>query len=121
MQLEGSVRLFRRKTAADPYTHGSAGAVVPTKWESADVSTLEGAWVDERSVVPVNGDDRVGSLTFAVLLVEAGADVRKGDGVSRDPAAVRPEFVLDVVPFVPLNPFTGWSPLIEVPLRGAQG
>lgn len=121
MELEGSVRLFRRGTVADPYTKGTAGAVVPGKWESAAKSTLDGAWVDEVAVNPRQGDDRVGSVTVATLYVEAGTDIRKGDGISRDLAATAPEFVIEVVPFMPRNPFTGFAPLTQVPLELPRG
>jgi len=120
MELDGSVKLFRRSAVVDPYTRGRP-ATVPGSWESAATSVLEGAWVDEVSVSPIGGDDRVGSLTSATLRVEAGADVRKGDGISRDPMALEPEFVIELVPFTPRNPFTGYAPLLEVPLRGARG
>lgn len=122
MDLQGSVKVFRRPEVADPYTRGDPGATVPGSWAAATSWELEGAAVLQSSAVALRGDDRVGSVAMLSLYVDnAAADLRKGDGVARSMAAERPEFVLEVVPFANTNPFTGWTPVLEVPLKEVTG
>lgn len=113
MELDGSVRLFRRGQVADPY---NPARTVQGGWSDSVKSRLDGAVILRSPGVSVTADDRVGAAASVTLYVEAGADIRKGDGVSENLSASMPDFVVEVVPVVNRNPFTGWAPPVEVPL-----
>lgn len=119
MEFDGVVYRWRRKRVPDKYNPAKQ-TVGP--WSEADVVPIEGAAVLSSSGAALRNEDRVGALTLKSLyLDDPEADVQKGDGISLSPGGTSPEFQIEVLPQADSNPFTGWQPVREVPLKGAEG
>ncbi|MHA3682787.1 hypothetical protein ACXR2W_00800 [Leucobacter sp. HY1908] len=119
MQFDGSVLVFRRRMVENP---ANPVRPIPGPWSEADSWELEGASLQSTGGVEMRGDGRLGSIaTVTLYLDNPDADLRKGDGVAAALDAVAPDFVVNVVPVVNRNPFTGWTPAREVPLKEVNG
>jgi len=122
MEFNGKVYRWRRKPAANGYNPNR-----PTfgPWSEADVVVLEGAAVLSSSNHALRTADRDQALTAKSLFLDEapgpGTDVRRGDGISLSPGGDEPEFMVEVVPAVDVNPFTGDVLAVEIPLTGATG
>lgn len=107
----------RRRPVPDPY---NPDRQVPGSWEDElDVLELPAAWIAPSSSVSTRDATRTQILTsLSLFCTDPDADVRAGDRIragSADPMYVH------VRPQAPMNPFTGWQPIVEVPLEEVEG
>lgn len=119
MEFHGKVYRWRRPTSPDPYNPDRERT---GEWHEAEQVELVGAWVASTSSYALRSEGRVQVLTAkSLFLDDPFADVQYGDGISTSPGGDMPEFIVDAAPRADENPFTGWQPVREVPLRGATG
>ena len=105
--------------AVDPY---NPSRPAPDLTANPDVLTLPGGFVGSSSTV--RGVDGVRSQTISeksLYLTDTTLDVVNGDriGATNDPALA--EYQVDGETAADVNPFTGWQPVREVPLKKVTG
>lgn len=104
----------RRKLVPDPYdpSHQVAGG-----WDDPDTVVLAGAFVASSSSTAVPDASRTQSIAYKSLYCDPASDVLEGDRirVGADTYQVLEPAAADV------NPFTGWQPAMEIPLKGVKG
>lgn len=112
MPHAGSVLRARRTVVTDPYSQQP----VPGGDWGAD-ETIEGAHVTGAQSVLTEADGRQQQTTRPTLVCPAGADVRVGDRITDG------DRVFEVAAHAAkaTNPFTGWTPPQEVPLKEVTG
>lgn len=86
-------------------------------WDDASELVLEGAYVASTSSSAVPNAARTQIETLKSLYSEDEVDVVAGDRI-RVGAHV---YDVPAVPAVDVNPFTGWHPPIEIPLKEVAG
>lgn len=106
----------RRKPIKDPYNPDST---VPGKWsDRVDTIELPGAFIASSSSVGTASATRSQILTAKSLyLTDTTADVQAGDRI-QDGTAI---YEIEAVPTSDRNPFTGWQPVQEIPLKAVAG
>ena len=110
-----SVTRERRLPVTDPY---DPGATVPGSWsDPLDVLVLHGAFVaSSSSTAPANAT-RTQILTAKSLYAAPDVDVRAGDRIRRGGET----YYVNARPEADTNPFTGWQPVVEIPLDMSEG
>ncbi len=83
-----------------------------------DVTEIHGCWVDQSSSNATSTADRITIMTSLSLYGPPTADVRAGDRIE---TADGQSYDVKVRPASSRNPWTGWSPLIEIPLTLVEG
>jgi hypothetical protein len=109
-----TVQRDRRKTVPDPY---SSAGTAPGEWGDADSVTIANAWVASSSSSSTRDATRVQILTAKSLFCQPDADVRAGDRIRVDGET----YYIRVKPAADRNPFTGWRPVLEVPVEEVSG
>lgn len=106
----------RRRPVIDPYDPGTS---VPGSWDDPlDVLTIEGAFVASSSSTAVTDATREQILTDKSLYcTDPNVDVRAGDRIRRGADV----FYVNSRPEADRNPFTGWQPVVEIPLDMSEG
>lgn len=104
----------RRQPVPDPY---NPGRNAPGSWDDAQTITLDDAWIASSSSTAVRDAPRSELLTAKSLYCLPDADVKVGDRI-RDGSYVG---LVRVRPSADTNPFTGWRPVLEVPLEEVSG
>lgn len=118
----------RRVPVVDPYRPDTT---VPGRWEGPlAYLMLEQAFVASSSSSAVVDATRSQILTEKSLyLTESSADVQPGDRIRRG-GAFDPDtgtwsggvvLYVNARPEVDTNPFTGWQPVVEIPLDMSEG
>lgn len=104
----------RRKLITDPYdpSHQIQGG-----WDDPDTITLPGAFVASSSSAAVPDAARTEIVTYKSLYCDPALDVVDGDRI-RSGADT---YQVPEVPSADTNPFTGWQPVREIPLKGVKG
>lgn len=116
----------RRQSVTDPY---DPGAQVPGSWEDPlAYLPLDGAFVaSSSSTAPVDATRSQILTEKSLYLTDPQADVRAGDRIRRggvlDAGVWSGGDVLyvNVRPAADTNPFTGWQPVVEIPLDMTEG
>ncbi|MEU4016182.1 hypothetical protein AB0E56_13065 [Microbacterium sp. NPDC028030] len=118
----------RRQMVTDPYDPGTQ---VPGSWgDPLSYLVLEQAFVASSSSTAPTNATRAQILTEKSLyLTEPSADVQPGDRIRRggtfdeDTQTWSGGEVLyvNVRPAADTNPFTGWQPVVEIPLDLSEG
>jgi hypothetical protein len=109
-----TVHRDRRKAIADP----RSGRTKPGPWSDVDTIDLENAFIGSSSSVASPDATRTPITTAKSLyLTDADADVKAGDRI-RDGDDV---YYVRVKPSADRNPFTGWQPVMEIPLENTEG
>lgn len=99
----------------DPYNPGKQ---IPSgDWDNATTITLEQAFVASSSSKPVASATRTQVLTEKSLFCQPDADVRVGDRIR----AGGVDYFVHAKPAADVNPFTGWQPIVEIPLEDVEG
>lgn len=118
----------RRQQVLDPY---DPGALVPGSWEDPlDYLEVEQAFVaSSSSTAPVDATRSQILTEKSLYCTEPSVDVRPGDRIRR--GGVRDEdtgtwsggevLYVNVRPAADTNPFSGWQPVIEIPLDMTEG
>ena len=108
-----TVTRLRRKEVLDPYSKK------PTlgDWSDPDKKDLEGAFIAQSSTTRNTTATRTQLLEEMSLYCSPDDDVQGLDRVTDGTAT----YTVDGIPAAPLNPFTGWQPLREIPLQRAIG
>lgn len=105
----------RRRPIPDPYNPAST---VPGSWDGPlDTIAIPGAFVGSSSSVRVTDATRSQILTAKSLYCDPDADVRAGDRIRADGVT----YQVDAKPAADTNPFTGWRPPQEIPLKDPTG
>lgn len=113
----------RRAQVADPYRPGSE---TEGDWDPELTIALEQAWVASSTSVAPGDATRSQILTAkSLFLANPNADVQPGDrirtGGEIDDLESGTPYKVDVIPEADTNPFTGWRPVIEIPLENVKG
>ncbi|WP_336642335.1 hypothetical protein [Microbacterium sp. MMO-56] len=106
------VRL-RAKPVLDPYSQKQVGA----DWSDPDTLELPGSYVGQSSTARTLGASRTQILESRSLYCDPDLDVQALDKIQHGTVV----YDIDGFPDVEVNPFTGWSPVREIPLRRAAG
>lgn len=107
------VRL-RAGEKVDPYSQ----KVTRTDWGDPVELPLPGAFVASASSSSSLGSLRqTVTTTKSLYLSDAAADVLVGDRIRWGATT----YVVDAKPEADVNPFTGWSPVLEIPLLEVTG
>lgn len=108
----------RRQPVEDPY--GEPGATVPGSWtDDLDEIGLPGAYIAASSSTALTDATRQQVLTSKSLYAtDPDVDVRVGDRIRR---GSEPPYYVNARPAADTNPFTGWTPIIEIPLDMTEG
>ena len=109
-----SVLRDRRPRVPDPY---NPQRTTWGTWASADTATIEGAWIASSSSTRTQTATRAQILTEKSLFCRSDADVLPGDRIR----AGTETYYVTVKPAADANPFTGWTPVLEVPLEDREG
>lgn len=104
----------RRKLIPDPY---NPERMIPGPWSDVDSSDIEQAFIASSSSTPVSSATRTQTLTEKSLYCQPDADVRAGDRIR----AGGEVYFVHAKPAGDVNPFTGWQPVVEIPLENAEG
>lgn len=106
----------RRMPIIDPY---DPGAAVPGSWgDPLDVLVLEGAFVaSSSSTAPLDATRSQILTEKSLYLTDPHADVLAGDRIRRGAEVL----YVNVRPTADTNPFTGWQPVVEIPLDMSEG
>lgn len=86
-------------------------------WAVPDETDLDGAWIAQSSTSSLGDATRTGALEFKSLYCDPDADVQLGDRI-RSGSEV---YAIDGIPVADTNPWTGWQPVREVPLKRVIG
>lgn len=118
----------RRQPVIDPY---DPGAHVPGSWDDPlDYLPLEQAFVaSSSSRAPVSATRHQILTEKSLYLTEPTADVVAGDRIRRGGVLDEDTGVwsggevlyVNVRPAADTNPFTGWQPVVEIPLDMTEG
>lgn len=113
----------RRASIPDPY---NPDRIIPGDFDPDLTIELSEAFVASSSSTAPQDATRSQILTTKSLyLSEPGADVLPGDrirvGGVIDDFDTGVAYMVEVVPVADVNPFTGWQPVLEVPLENAEG
>ncbi|WP_404474837.1 hypothetical protein [Microbacterium aerolatum] len=115
----------RRMPVIDPY---DPGASVPGSWgDPLAYLVLEQAFVASSSSTAPADATRSQILTEKSLyLTDPAADVQPGDRIRRGGTLAGTwtggeVLYINVRPAADTNPFTGWQPVVEIPLDMAEG
>jgi len=117
MDLPYGVSVFRdrRKPVTDPYDPDHE---IPGTWDDPlDTITIEQASVGPSSSTAVPDAARTQILTYMSLYCAPGVDVKAGDRIRTS----SDKYDVNEVPDAVTNPFTGWTPILEIPLKLAEG
>ncbi len=104
----------RRQQVPDPY---NPARTQPGPWSGATSITLDGAYVGPASSVAVSDPTRAQVQVSKSLYCAPSADVKIGDRIR----AGAETFEVLELPDAPTNPWTGWQPVLEVPLERVIG
>lgn len=112
-----SVFRDRRRLVDDPYNPDNQTL---GSWEDAlDTITVESASIASSSSVAVSSATRTELLTSKSLYcTDPTVDVQAGDRIR---VAGDPPYYVHVRPSADINPFTGWQPVVEIPLELVEG
>lgn len=113
MPYGASVVRLRRSLVEDPYS----GEPTMGDWSSPNELPIEGAFVASSSGVASTSEDRSYIVTFKSLYCDPSADVLAGDRI-RSGSTV---YSVPTKPEADTNPFTGWQPIQEIPLKEVTG
>lgn len=117
----------RRQLVIDPYDPGTS---VPGSWEATlTYLELDSAFIaSSSSTAPLDATRSQILTEKSLYLTDPDADVRAGDRVRRggsegEDGIWRGGEVLyvNVRPSADTNPFTGWQPIVEIPLDMTEG
>lgn len=105
----------RRKLIVDPYDPTST---TPGPWTDPDTIELPGAFVASSSSASIPDPVRSQVITTKSLyLSDPAADVLTGDRIRSGSST----YSVDAKPEADRNPFTGWQPVQEIPLKLGEG
>lgn len=112
----------RRPQVADPY---NPARTEPGDWADATSVAIENAYVGPASSVAVADPTRNQVQEQLSLYCSPTDDVRRGDrireGGTLDDLSSGTAYLVEELPDAPRNPFTGWQPVLEVPLERVIG
>lgn len=115
MQFANGQIVFRdrREQVADPY---NPARTEPGPWPGVTVS-IENAYIGPASSVAIADPTRNQVQVQKALYCSPDADVQIGDRIRSGSET----FEVRELPDAPTNPFTGWQPVLEVPLERVIG
>lgn len=108
-----AVTRHRRRTAVDPYSKQER----PGGWADPLIITIGGAFVASSSSAAATDANRSQLTTTKSLYCPPAADVLAGDRIVADGVT----YQVPAKPSADTNPFTGWRPVLEIPLTEVAG
>lgn len=114
MQFPHGQTVYRDRPKRQPDRYNPSASRPTT---GVDTITIENAFVASSSSRSLKTAARNEVLTSKSLYCAPGVDVKLGDiiRVGSD------KYTVDEVPAADTNPFTGWQPVVEIPLTNAKG
>lgn len=119
MEFEHGATVYRLrpKTVWDPMSQ----SFVLGDWDDPDELELPGAFIAQSSTSTLGDANRTGALeSKSLYLSDPDADVQLGDRI-RQGTDGSPVYPVDGIPAADVNPFTGWQPVREIPLKRVVG
>jgi len=108
--------VMRRRARQKPSTY-SPQTLVPD-WSQPPVDVpIEGGWVASSSSASASDATRTQIITQKSLYCDPGIDVQPGDRI----VSAGVTYEVETVPQADRNPFTGWQPVQEIPLKEVRG
>ncbi|UOE45475.1 hypothetical protein [Agromyces larvae] len=106
----------RRTPVTNPY---DPGATVPGPWDGPlDELPIDGAFIGSSTSTAPSDATRQQVLTSKSLFcVDPAVDVQVGDRIRRGSEV----YYVNARPEADTNPFTGWQPVVEIPLDMTEG
>lgn len=106
----------RRQPVTDPYNPDQE---VPGPWDGhLDTLTVDGAFIaSSSSVAPVDASREQVLTDKSLYCTDPDVDVRVGDRIRRGAEI----YYVTARPEADTNPFTGWRPVVEIPLEMSEG
>jgi hypothetical protein len=111
----------RRARVTDPY---NPSKTTEGSWDSSLTITLPGAFIASSTSTRISDATRIEILTDKSLyLTDVTADVQTGDRVRTADMdfATGAGYKVPARPAADTNPFTGWTPAVEIPLELVEG
>jgi len=112
----------RRAQTTDPYNPSRS---VDSDWDPDLTVAIENAYIGPSSASAQVDPTRSQEIIQKSLYCDPSADVRKGDrvrdGGTVDDLSSGTAYMVDETPDAARNPFTGWQPLQEIPLKRVEG
>ncbi|CAD5999257.1 conserved protein of unknown function [Agreia sp. COWG] len=109
-----TVQRDRRQPIPDP----RSGTTKPGPWAEAEAIDIENAFIGSTSSDAPADATRSQIITAKSLyLTDPDADVLPGDRIR----AGSDTYFVHVRPAADTNPFTGWQPVVEIPLENTEG
>jgi hypothetical protein len=117
MEFPFGATVYRDRRPQVPHEY-TPGETTPGSWDDASTIELPGAFVASSSSNAVPDATRSQILTAKSLYVtDPSVDVQPGDRIRAGAAT----YYVRVRPEADVNPFTGWQPLLEVPIEATEG
>lgn len=106
----------RRRPVTDPY---DPDTLVPGSWGAPlDTLTIDQAYIaSSSSVAPVDATRRQVLTEKSLYCTDPDVDVQAGDRIRRGAEL----YYINARPAADMNPFTGWRPVVEIPLDMSEG
>lgn len=115
--FDGFGRPLKRLRAEDEYDPYNPLHKVPNWDGEVDELAFNGFISTSSSVMSPDGAREQVATDATLTVADPNVDIRRGDRI-KDGGRV---YVVDVVPSVDVNPFTGWQPTLEVGLLEVEG
>ncbi|GAA3947886.1 hypothetical protein GCM10022383_27090 [Microbacterium soli] len=109
-----SVFRDRRRPVPNP---ANPDRPLPGSWDDVDTITVDGAFVASSSSMGSADATRSDVLTAKSLYCHPASDVKVGDRIRRGSET----YYVHARPEADVNPFTGWHPVVEIPLEMSEG
>jgi len=103
----------RRRLVADPYSKKAR----PGDWTDPESLLIDDASVASSSSRSTRNETRNQIITAKSLYCDPEADVRVGDRILVGSTV----YEVEAKPEADVNPFTGWQPVQEIPLKEVSG
>jgi hypothetical protein len=115
MAFGQSVLRDRRKSKPDPYDPSHE---IPGSWsDPVDTAEIKRSFVASSSSTAVPDASRTQFQVYKSLYCPPDSDVKPGDRIRADGVT----YEVNGVPQADTNPFTGWRPTAEIPLKVVMG
>lgn len=116
MEFAAGITVVRRRRPEIP-SPSNPETTIPGNWADAASIDLPGAYLGPASgnAIPDSSRSQIDE-TRSLYLTDTSADVQTGDQI----ISGRVYYVREI-PDAVRNPFTGWTPVLEVPLYHTEG
>lgn len=116
MPCAGHFTRLRATPVANPYNPQAPGL----DWNNPDELMFAGALAHSSNTVTRDELDDTATTKAVLTTTSPGLDIREGDRIRAEPPDGHTWLVIGT-PAQDINPFTGWSPSMEIQLEEVRG